>query len=63
MNGQMRTYKERLEITPGPIMFKDWEPIKIDMRNMIKYAKEKGVKPIELSDEEKKMFISEIEDK
>lgn len=57
MSGLMQRYRESLENTPGPILLKDLPPMIIDYRGLIKYAKEKGVQPVNLSEQEKKKFI------
>lgn len=56
MNGQMKRYKESLANTPGPIFLSE-EHTKLDLRGIMAYAEKKGVKVINLSEEEKKMFI------
>lgn len=57
MLGQMKRYKASLTNTPGPIAFEDIPNIKIDMKGLLTYAREKGVEPAYLSDEEKERFI------
>ncbi len=52
MNGQMKKYKESLNRTPGPIMPSQIPKVKLDMRGMVKYAKERGIAPIDLTQEE-----------
>lgn len=57
MIGQMTSYKESLTTTP----YRDYSPllsIKIDYKKLIAYAKEKGVSPSELSDDERNQFIA-----
>jgi len=57
MNGQMRRYnlrnKEYLDL-PEPIPMPD---VKMDIRGIIQYAKDKGMSVPELSEEEKNMFV------
>ena len=56
MNGQMKNYKSSLAST----QYKDYSQllgINIDYKGLIKYAGKKGVAPVDLSDEEKNMFI------
>lgn len=60
MYGQMKKYKESLKSTPGPIMLSQI-PMKIDLRGIIAYAKEKGVQPAMLSEEEKQRFVIKSE--
>lgn len=56
MIGQMTSYKESLATTP----YRDYSPllsIKIDYKKLLAYAKEKGMSPSELSDDERNRFI------
>lgn len=57
MNGQMKRYKESLASMPEPILLSQCPNIKLDLRGLMQYAKEKGVKVIELTDSEKAEFI------
>ncbi len=57
MNGQMKKYKDSLKTMQGPILLSQCPDIKLDLRGLMKYAKEKGVKVIELSEDEKSHFI------
>ena len=57
MYGQMSKYKESLQNTPECILLKDCRQIKMDLSGMIKFAKSKGVQPVDLTEEEKRMFI------
>ena len=57
MNGQMRKYKESLAKTPEPILLSQCPKIKLDLRGLMQYAKEKGVQVIELTEKEKSAFI------
>ena len=60
MNGQMMSYNrylESLENTPGPILFSQM-PVKMNLRKVADYAKEKGVGISSLSKEELKQFIA-----
>jgi hypothetical protein len=41
----------------GPILLSQCQDIKLDLRGLMKYAKEKGVKVIDLSEDEKSYFI------
>ena len=58
MNGQMKKYKESLSKTPGPIMPSQIPKIKLDMRGLVKYARERGVAPIDLTQEERPRFMA-----
>ena len=58
MNGQMMNYKryyESLKNTPEPDEVLN--PVVIDYKGLIAYAKTRGVEPCDLSDEEKSRFI------
>lgn len=57
MNGWKKRYKESLAMTPEPIMLSLCPKIKINLRGLMEYAKSKGKKVIELTEEEKKAFI------
>ena len=58
MNGKMMNYKkyqESLEHTPEPEDIIN--PVAIDYKGLVNYAKSKGVEPFELSESEKNSFI------
>ena len=57
MTGWMKKYKESLRDTPGPIELKDTEKVNFDLRGLMKYAEEKSVQPIDLTEEEKQKFM------
>lgn len=57
MNGQMKKYRNSLAAMQGPILLSQCPDIKLDLRGLMNYAKEKGVKVIELSKAEKASFI------
>lgn len=57
MNGQMKKYRESLATMPDPILLSQCPQIKLDLRGLMKYAKSKGKKVVELTDEEKNSFI------
>ena len=57
MNGQMKKYKDSLNTMQGPILLSQCQDIKLYLRGLMKYAKEKGVKVIDLSEDEKSYFI------
>lgn len=59
MNGQMMRYKESLAKMPEPILLSQCPQVKLDLRGLMEYAKEKGVKVIELTEKEKAAFIRE----
>ena len=57
MNGQMKRYKESLANMSGPVLLSECKKIKMDLSGLMKYAKSKGVKVADLSDEEKARFV------
>ena len=57
MNGQMKRYRESLATMPDPILLSQCPQIKMDLRGLMKYAKSKGKKVVELTEEEKNLFI------
>ena len=56
MNGQMKKYKESLKETSGPVMLSQIKKT-MDLRGLIKYAKDKGVKVQQLTEKEKMSFV------
>ena len=59
MSGQMMNYNKYLESlknTPEPILLSQM-PVKINIRKVADYAKEKGVRISSLSKEELKQFL------
>ena len=56
MNGRMKKYKESLKRTSEPILLSQITR-KMDLRGIMKYAKEKGVKVEQLTMEEKMIFM------
>ena len=56
MTGQMKRYRESLKETPEPILLSQIQT-KMDLRGLMKYAKEKGKKVMERSEEERRSFI------
>lgn len=59
MNGPMKRYKESLANMPDPILLSQCPKLRLDLKGLMQYAKEKGVKVIELSEKEKAAFIKE----
>ena len=59
MNGPMKKYKESLANMPDPILISQCPKLRLDLKGLMQYAKEKGVKVIELSEKEKAAFIKE----
>lgn len=59
MNGQMMNYNrylESLKNTPEPILLRQM-PLKMNLKKVADYAKEKGVRISSLSKEELKQFL------
>ena len=57
MNGQMKRYKESLAAMPEAPVLLSQITRKMDLRGLMKYAKGKGVKVEQLSEEEKAAFM------
>ena len=62
MSGLMQRYNESLAQTPGPVLPKDLPRITVDYRGILAYAKQRGVEPADLTDEEKEQFIKKRPD-
>ena len=58
MSGLMQRYNESLEQTPGPVLPKDLPRITVDYRGLLAYARQKGVDPAALSEDEKNRFVT-----
>ncbi len=56
MNGQMKKYRDSLKKTPNPILLSQIQE-KMDLRGLMDYAKERGMKVEELSEQEKMSFV------
>ena len=56
MTEQMTKYKESLRHMPEPIMLSQIQR-KVDLRGLMNYAKEKGIKVAQLTNEEKNRFL------
>ena len=56
MNGQMKRYREYLKTMPEPIQLKDIRQ-DMDLRGLLDYAKRKGKKVIELSEQDRMSFL------
>ena len=57
MNGQMKRYKESLATMPEAPVLLSQITRKMDLRGLMEYAKGKGVKVEQLSEEEKAAFM------
>lgn len=62
MNGKMRRfnyekYYKQLENMPEPILASELPKVKLNLRGIREYAREKSVSIASLSDEEKYLFI------
>ena len=58
MAGWMKKYKESLARTGEPILLSQCPQVKMDLKGLMEYAKKQGKKVVDLTDSEKKMFIS-----
>lgn len=63
MSGQMRKfnfekYHEQLKTMPDPIMASELPKVKLNLRGIREYARQKGVSIASLTDEEKQLFIA-----
>ena len=56
MTGQMKKYKESLAVMPEPIMLSQIKQ-KMDLRGLMEYARKKGVKVAQLTEQEKLSFL------
>ena len=57
MNEQMERYRESLVRTSELILLSQCPQIKLDLRGMMKYAKSNRKKVMELTEDERKLFI------
>ena len=62
MNGPMRKfdyakYYKQLEVMPEPIMASELPKVKLNLKGVRQYAREKGVSIASLTDAEKKLFM------
>lgn len=60
MNGQMMNYKKSITNTVRPIMPSELPNVKIDYAGLLSYAKSKGLKVVQLSENEKSKFITRL---
>lgn len=63
MNGLMRKfdyerYFEQLKTMPEPIMMSELPKVKLNLKGIREYAKNKGVAIASLTEEEKQLFIT-----
>ena len=64
MNGQVMDYKkyyEALGSMPGPVSLEEMPKVRFDFRGIIQYAKDKGVDPNDLTEEERERFITRLD--
>lgn len=61
MNGWTRKYKESLERTGDPIVLSQCRKMVMDLPGLMTYAKKNGKRVVELTEEEKRKFISNSE--
>ncbi len=59
MNGQMKKYKESLKSMPHPILLSQMTKT-MDLRGLLKYAQDKGVKVSELTEKERMSFVRDL---
>lgn len=62
MNGPMRKfdyvrYYKQLEAMPEPIVASELPKVKLNLKGVRQYAREKGVSIASLTDDEKKLFM------
>lgn len=58
MNGQMMNYKISLDAPTRPILPSELPKVRIDYPGLLNYAKQKGVKVIDLTETEKNQFVT-----
>lgn len=63
MNGRMRKfnfekYNEQIKSMPEPIMMSELPKVKLNLKGIREYAREKGVSIASLADEGKQIFIT-----
>lgn len=63
MNGLMRKfdyerYFEQIKTMPEPIMMSELPKVKLDLRGIREYAKNKGIEIANLTEEEKQLFMT-----
>lgn len=58
MSGQMMNYKISLRNAMNPIMPSELPDVRIDYKGLLEFAKQKGVRVIELTEEEKNRFVT-----
>lgn len=56
MNEQMQRYKDALKEMSEPVMLSQMTKT-VDLRGLMKYAKQKGVKVAQLSEKERMSFV------
>lgn len=61
MSGQTMNYKNSLNTSGEPIMPSELPDVIIDYNGLRQYAKEKGIPVINLSEEEKNLFVKKVE--
>ena len=58
MSGQTMNYKISLKNPLKPIMPSELPNVRIDYKGLLEFAKQKGVRVIELTEEEKNRFVT-----
>lgn len=58
MSGQTMNYKISLRNSLKPIMPSELPDVRIDYKGLLEFAKQRGVRVIELTEEEKNRFVT-----
>lgn len=61
MSGQMMNYKISLNASTQPIMPSELPQVRIDYKGLLSFAKQKGVRVIDLTEAEKNRFVTPAE--
>lgn len=61
MSGQMMNYKISLDASMRPIMPSELPKVRIDYKGLLSFAKQKGVRVIDLTEAEKNQFVTPAE--
>ncbi len=57
MNGLMSRYRESLKNTQPPVLPSQLASVKLDLKGLMKYAKDKKISPAQLTEAEKLRFM------
>jgi len=61
MSGQMMNCKIPLDASMRPIMPSELPKVRIDYKGLLDFAKQKGVRVVDLTEEEKNQFVTPSE--